>query len=110
MSRIKQIGSRIQIVDTRRVKLPAKVADRELLSPEHRAWRQAVLERAGYQCEAVDNGRRCQVRAPSRLFADHVVERRDGGARLDVGNGQCLCGSHHTRKTVAARTSRLGRT
>lgn len=43
------------------------------------------------------------------MFADHVVEVKDGGAKLDPANGQCLCGSCHTRKTAAARKRRLDR-
>lgn len=109
MAKIPRIGSRIPTVDTRRIKLPEKSADPELLTKEHRAWRAAVLERAGYRCEAIDHGERCQVRAPARLFADHIVERRDGGAPLSMANGQCLCGSHHTRKTAAERAARMGR-
>lgn len=108
MSKIRQVNSGIPIRDTRCVKPAPKAADAELLTPEHRAWRAAVLKRAGYRCEAVEAGVRCAVRAPSRLFADHIIERRDGGSPLDLSNGQCLCGSHHTRKTVAARTARLG--
>jgi hypothetical protein len=41
-----------------------------------------------------------------RLFADHIVEVADGGALLDPANGQCLCGAHHTLKTVRAKVAR----
>ena len=108
MSRIKVVGTRIAVTDTRRVKLPSKQADPELLTVEHRQWRKAVCSRAGWRCEWVEGGRRCPVKAPARMFADHIVERRDGGDPLDPSNGQCLCGSHHTRKTAAARARRLG--
>ena len=40
------------------------------------------------------------------MFADHIVELKDGGAPYDLNNGQCLCGSCHTRKTVAERVRR----
>ncbi len=97
----------IRTIDTRTVRPPAKAADPELLSPEHRRWAADVKKRAGYQCQAVVDGRRCEVRAPARLFADHIIERKDGGPAFDVENGQCLCGSHHTKKTAAARGARL---
>ena len=42
-------------------------------------------------------------RGDHRTFADHIRERKDGGDPLDPANGQCLCGQHHTLKTVAAR-------
>jgi 5-methylcytosine-specific restriction protein A len=83
------------------------MADPALLTPKHRAWRSAVLRKAGWRCEAVEDGKRCEVKAPARLFADHIVERKDGGAPLDPRNGQCLCGSHHTIKTAKARADRM---
>jgi 5-methylcytosine-specific restriction enzyme A len=78
-------------------------------APEHLRWRDAVLARAGWRCEAIDGGVRCNRRSPpDRLFADHIRELSDGGAPLDPANGQCLCGSHHTAKTAAARARRMG--
>lgn len=86
--------------------LPKQV-DPHYLTEEHKAWREQVLRNAGYRCEWVDDGKRCSKAAPaSRMFADHIVERRDGGDALDPANGQCLCGAHHTRKTAAARAER----
>jgi hypothetical protein len=40
------------------------------------------------------------------MFADHIHERRDGGARYDPSNGQCLCGRHHTIKTSLEKARR----
>ena len=105
----KQIGPQLRQVDMRIAPPAAKRADTDLLTPEHRAWRAEVLRRANYRCEAIDNGRRCDVTAPARLFADHIKERKDGGAALDVANGQCLCGKHHSLKTAAARAERMAR-
>ena len=85
-----------------------KRADPLYLTQQYAIWRQAVAARAGYRCQAVDNGRRCRKAMPDhRLFADHVVELQDGGAAFDPANGQCLCGAHHTVKTMAARAKRL---
>ena len=87
-----------------------KTADPFYLSPEYRAWREAVVARAGRRCEAIENGTRCGKAEPQhRLFADHIVEVVDGGARFAASNGQCLCGRHHTLKTVKARAERLSR-
>lgn len=86
-----------------------KRADAELLTEQHKAWRAQVLRNAGYRCEWVENGKRCTKAAPEhRMFADHTVERSDGGDLLDPANGKCFCGSHHTRKTMAARAARHG--
>ncbi len=43
-----------------------------------------------------------------RLILDHVVEIRDGGAKLDPANTQWLCASHHGEKTQAEKQRRAG--
>lgn len=70
-------------------------------TPEHAAWRAAVKRRDGYRCV------KCGTTGP-RLIADHIVEIEDGGAALDVSNGQTLCQAHHNRKTEQARRARRG--
>ncbi len=40
------------------------------------------------------------------MFADHIKEMQDGGAKLDPANGRCLCGCHHTKKTIQERAKR----
>lgn len=101
------IGKR---VDARAIKPPAKTADPLYSTPEYRAWREVVIARAGRRCEAVDHGQRCSKGEPRhRMFADHVKEVRDGGAPFDPANGMCLCGSHHTKKTVSVRMERLAK-
>ena len=82
---------------------PVKIADPFYASSAYRAWRRIVIDRAGGRCEAPGCGR-----VDRRMFADHIVERRDGGADLDMANGQCLCGACHTRKTAAERARRYG--
>lgn len=107
MPKVSCIRTTIKTIDTRTVRPPAKKADAELLTTAHRQWAEAVKRRAGYRCEAIEGGARCGVQAPARLFADHIKERRDGGEALDIDNGQCMCSSHHVRKTVAARADRM---
>ena len=105
--RLATLGPSIGCIDTRRVKAPPKVAEDIYSTPEYLAWRETVIGRAGGRCEAVDDGRRCwKARPRFRMFADHKVELRDGGAPFDPDNGQCLCGAHHTAKTAAARAAR----
>jgi 5-methylcytosine-specific restriction enzyme A len=82
----------------------------ETNSSDHIRWRDVVMSRAGFRCQAIENGVRCDKRSPMhRLFADHIRELADGGAPLDPANGQALCGSHHTAKTMAARARRMAR-
>lgn len=101
-------NSKIAATDYRRVKPPAKKAASIYQTPEFKAWRAAVVERAGGRCEAINpDGKRCRKAVPyHRMFADHRVELKDGGAAFDVENGQCLCGAHHTAKTMTARAAR----
>jgi 5-methylcytosine-specific restriction enzyme A len=90
------------------VPLPPKVKDEVYTTPAYRAWRDKVVARAGARCEAVDHGHRCSKAAPHhRMYADHIVEIRDGGAIHDVSNGQCLCRSHHEIKTIEVKKKRL---
>lgn len=104
MPRLTCLRPRVAVLDTRSAQPPPKTADAELLTAEHRAWRAAVIARAGARCEWAGCGR-----AEPRMFADHVVERKDGGAELDVANGQCLCGKHHSIKTARERAKRMRR-
>lgn len=99
------MGSRVARVETRRVRPPPKAADPLYHSDPYKVWRGEVIARAGGRCEAVEDGTPCG-RRERRMFADHIKEVRDGGARFDPANGQCLCGSHHTSKTAQARAAR----
>ena len=59
-------------------------------------------------------GRRCQdphCRTPYRgdggkVYGDHIVELRDGGAPLDPNNIMLLCASCHRRKTLLVAKQR----
>ena len=86
------------------LRVPPKVAAPWYGTPEHHAWRDEVVKRANGMCQAPGCGR-----VGVRLFADHVVEIKDGGSKTDLRNGQALCGRCHSRKTVAARAARMGR-
>lgn len=88
-----------------------KEADAELLTPEHRRWREAVCSRAGWRCEQIEKGQRCERSRANgdRMIADHIRERADGGALYDPDNGQCLCPAHNTAKGLRARADRMQR-
>lgn len=103
---LKCIPTRIATMDTRSAKPPPKTADPYYRTPEHQAWRAKVIARAGGRCQWVSpSGARCTKAHPHhRMYADHITERSDGGH--DQGKGQCLCGAHHTLKTVEQRAKR----
>lgn len=105
---LKTFSTKLRTYDTRTVKPPPKVADPELLTAEHRAWRLVVCRRAGWRCEWVEQGQRCKRSSANgdRMLADHIIERDDGGALYDPSNGQCLCTAHNTLKGARARAAR----
>jgi 5-methylcytosine-specific restriction enzyme A len=76
-----------------------KQVDPHYQSDQHIAWRNAIIARAGRCCE------RCG-RTNVRLFADHIVELRDGGNPFELANGQALCGMCHSVKTMQERAKR----
>ncbi|WP_147049081.1 HNH endonuclease signature motif containing protein [Methylobacterium gnaphalii] len=106
MGRLGTLAPRLKVLDTRTARPAPKVADPELLTAEHKAWRLEVLKRAHWRCQwpgCQAHGRRGGV----RLYADHILERKDGGASLDPRNGQTLCPKHHQVKTAKARAARM---
>lgn len=106
---IKLASSTLKAADYRTIALEPKQPDAIYATPEYRAWRETVIARAGRRCEDVgSDGKRCTKAEPDhRMFADHIVEMRDGGSPFDITNGKCLCGSHHTVKTQAERAKRM---
>jgi 5-methylcytosine-specific restriction enzyme A len=99
---LKALPPRLKTISGARIAPLPKVADAHYLSPAHKLWRSIVITRAGGVCQWPGCGRKEQ-----RMFADHIVEVKDGGPLLDAGNGQCLCGKHHTIKTIEERKKRL---
>lgn len=99
--RFESLPQRLATLDTRIGTAPPKEADPYYRSAEHMAWRAAVIRRAQARCEWPGCGR-----AAGRMFADHIVELRDGGSANDPANGQCLCGAHHSLKSNQERAKR----
>lgn len=98
------LRAKVETLDTSIAALPPKTVAPIYQTPEYAAWRAAVIARANGRCQ----DRNCTARhyPGQRLFADHVVELKDGGAPFDVSNGLARCGASHTRKTAAARAAR----
>ena len=92
----------LRTMDTRTCKPTPKTVDAELGTRDWKSMRERVIREAGGKCEHPGCGR-----AEPRMYADHIVERRDGGAVFDRANLQCLCAKHHTLKTNAERAKRM---
>ena len=99
---MKMLSPMLRCANLSAARVPEKTADAVYSDPRYGAWREAVIGRAGGVCQHQG----C-ARQERRMFADHIVEIRDGGAVFDPANGQCLCGKHHTLKTIAERRRRL---
>jgi hypothetical protein len=106
--KLKSIGQKLRPSTSFKVQPPAKRADPFYASPEHVAWRTDVIAAARGLCQ--DDQHQGANPPRGRLFADHIKERKDGGAPFDRANGMARCGSCHTRKTMATRATRLGLT
>ncbi|UFX42103.1 HNH endonuclease [Bradyrhizobium sp. 41S5] len=111
-ARIPTLGPRVPTLDTRKVKPPPKLADPHYQTAEHKNWAEQVKRRAGWRCEYVEDGVRCERSRElgDQMYADHIEEVRDAPSKaLDLSNGHCLCASHHTRKSHQARAARMSR-
>jgi 5-methylcytosine-specific restriction protein A len=115
--RMAMMKPRVVAADMRRVKPQSvKQTDPFYLSPEWRDLCQLLKDtrwpllivKQGHCCE--DPHCRAQHRLGQRIYFDHVVELKDGGAPLDPDNVMGRCGSSHTRKTLRHRALRLGAT
>ncbi len=100
MARLTMLGPRVATLDTSIAAPPPKVADSFYTSRE---WRELI---ASIKTERGPTCQRCG-RKYVRLFGDHTVELKDGGAKLDRRNVVLMCGSCHTAKTARARAERM---
>ena len=100
-NRLRTLKPRVGLGNLQTATVPAKTADRFYSSPEWIALRDRVRHEAGGRCEAPGCGRIAR-----RMYVDHRVELKDGGAPLDRRNVWLLCGSCHSLKTAADRARR----
>ncbi len=102
MGRLSAMSPRIGTSRARLADRP-KTADAFYQSAAWRDFASTIKAQRGWQCE--DCGRDCTEDRRS-LIADHVIERRDGGADFDPLNIRLLCGACHMRKTNRAASRR----
>lgn len=106
---LRTLGQKLRPSTSVKVRVPEKKAESFYLSPEWRALMDGIIvqrfgDRAHARCEDPDC--RTKYRIGIRVFGDHIVERKDGGALLDPRNVLCRCGACHSRKTAAERAQR----
>lgn len=80
-----------------------KVADPFYLTPEWRRFAAEMKRQRGNCCEDCS---RSGAGRGVKLIADHVVERRDGGADFDPSNIRIRCMPCHNAKTAKAKGER----
>lgn len=100
--RLKTLGPRLKPIDTRTVRPPAKVVESFYSTQEWKNTARQIRERDGYKCVKCGNSR-------DRLYVDHKIERKDGGADYDHNNLWTLCAICHGAKTTAERVKRGAR-
>lgn len=72
---------------------PRKQMKRATISPEDKAWREAVLERDGRQCRWPTEN---ESHHRGKLHAHHINERSQRPDLVhDLDNGATLCSFHH---------------
>ena len=98
---MKTLRPRLAVANLQTAKPPPKTANSFYSSREWIELRDRVRREAGGRCQVPGCGR-----AERRMYVDHRVELKDGGAPLDRGNVWLLCGSCHSLKTAAERASR----
>lgn len=115
MAKVRMLRPVVRAIDARTAPLPPKLVDPFYHSPEWRAlcgeirgerWPR-LMEKRGHCCEDPE----CQAvhTASTRIFFDHVIERRDRPElQLMKSNIIGRCGSSHTRKTAEERRQRAG--
>jgi len=97
MGRLKAVRGLVGAMPAK-LALAPKVADPFYQSKEWRALVARIKRERGAWCE------RCG--SSNRVIADHIRERKDGGADLDANNIELLCAPHHAAKTAEARARR----
>jgi len=93
------LAPRLATVSTAIAAPPPKLAEPFYVSAPWKALMSAIRRERGDRCQ--DCGR-----SGVRIFGDHIVELKDGGAKLDPRNIFLRCGSCHSKKTAVERAKR----
>jgi 5-methylcytosine-specific restriction protein A len=104
MAKLTMLRPMVSTADTRIAKPPPFIPPPKASNPFYSsaAWislRDRVRREAGGRCQwqgCKGHGR----------WVDHIVEIKDGGAKLDRANTWLLCSSHHQLKTAEVKRQR----
>ncbi len=106
MAKLRMMAPALRSMETRSISVARKAAEPFYLSPAWRALMVSIIAKRGRRCEDPHCDGRTH-KPGMRVFGDHIIELRDGGAPLDPSNVMLRCGASHTRKTLAARGVRM---
>ena len=107
MRRLKSLPPHVAKLDTSIAPLPPKESDPFYLSREWRALVAKIKRERGDVCE--DPHCKGPHTPGQRIYADHIVEIQDGGAKLDATGILLRCARSHSLKTARERTKRTAR-
>ena len=82
-----------------------KHADKFYLSAKWKALMRSIIKERGRRCEDPEHDL-SKPREGIRLYGDHIIEIKDGGALLDRRNVLLRCPWCNGRKTAQARADR----
>lgn len=106
MAKLTMLRPTMPVLDTRIAPPPPKVGEAHYGTADHKLWAATVKRRAGGRCQDPEHPAGADRQADDGI-ADHIHERRDGGAALDLANGLWRCRRCHGRKTMAERAKRM---
>lgn len=107
MSSIKLRTIGHKLAPSRAIKLApqSKQVDPFYTSPEWRSLMRHIKQVRGDRCQDPEH-RSEHPRSGVRIYGDHIIERKDGGAPLEASNVMLRCSPCHQRKTAAVRGQR----
>jgi 5-methylcytosine-specific restriction protein A len=103
--KLRTLGQKLRPSRAMKLRLAPKRVEGFYVSPEWRALMGSIKAERGNRCEDPLHQPE-HPRSGVRIYGDHIVERKDGGAPLDSRNVLLRCPPCHQRKTTVARTER----
>lgn len=103
--KLRSIGQKLKPPMRAKLKMAEKRVDPFYNSPEWRALMVVIKRHRGERCEDREHWPE-HPRIGIRIYGDHIIERKDGGAPLDPRNILLRCPPCHQRKTAAERAKR----